>query len=119
MPYSELGNKKEIEGGVRFVTGDYTLYPRFLKRKNIVDANPLIDPATTVNLVTNITTLSPGIAPRDTDSDPFAVLDNREAESIELYMTYDPTPGSWFYDWNVDMTEDAAFAFNIGFTGTS
>ncbi|NNE64903.1 MAG: hypothetical protein HKN34_12525, partial [Gammaproteobacteria bacterium] len=113
LPYSELGNKKELEGGIRFVTGNYTMYPRFLVRENIVDANGSIDPVTTG------TTLNPGIGPRDTDSDPFAVLDNREAESLEFYLTYDPTPGSWFYDWNVDMTEDASFAYNIGLTATS
>ena len=113
LPYSELGNKKELEGGVRFATGNYTFYPRFLVRENIVDANPVIDPVITG------TSLSPGLSPRDRDSDPFAVLDNREAESLEIYMTYDPTPGTWFYDWNVDMIEDAGFAYNIGLTGTS
>ncbi|MBC8210505.1 MAG: hypothetical protein H8E21_05505 [Gammaproteobacteria bacterium] len=113
LPYSELGNKRELEGGVRFTSGDFTYYPRFLVRENIVDANPLIDPVATA------ATLNPGISPRDTDSDPFAVLDNREADALEIVMTYDPTPGTWFYNWDADMTEDASFAYNIGLTATS
>ena len=113
LPYSALGNKKEIEGGIRFTSGAYTFYPRFLYRENIVDSNPTIEPVTTG------TSLSPGIDPRNRDEDPFAVLDNREASSLELIFTYDPTPGSYFYEWNVDMIEDAPFAFNIGLTATS
>ncbi|MBT8433495.1 MAG: hypothetical protein KJN95_02455 [Gammaproteobacteria bacterium] len=113
LPYSSLGNKKEIEAGIRIYSNPYMIYPRILHRENIVDANPSIDPVTTG------TNLSPGIAPRDRDSDPFAVLDNREATSAEIFFTYDPTPGSWFYDWDNDMKEDAPFAFNIGLTGTS
>lgn len=113
LPYSEYGNKWEVEGGVRFTTGSYTIYPRFLYRENLEDANPLIDPTI------NGTNLSPGIAPRNRDDDPFAVLDNREATSGEIYLTYDPTPETYFYDWDVDMKEDARFAYNIGLTATS
>lgn len=112
LPYSGLGNKKEIEGGVLIPVGDYTIYPRFLVRENIVDANPQIDPSVTGS------TLSPGLAPRNFDDDPFAVLGNREAKSFEVILTYDPTPASYFYHWNVDVTEDAPFAFNLGLTYT-
>mgnify|MGYP002640207282 CR=1 FL=1 len=112
LPYSGLGNKKEIEGGILIPVGDFTIYPRFLVRKNIVDANPLIDPVSTG------TTLSPGISPRNYDDDPFAVLGNREAKSAEVILTYDPTPASYFYHWNADVTEDAPFAFNLGLTYT-
>jgi hypothetical protein len=113
LPYSDLGNKKEIDGGIRMTFGDYTIYPRFLVRENIVDANPVIDP------VTLGTTIIPGLSPRNRDDDPFAVLGNREAESFEVFFTYDPTPASWFYAWDNDMKEDAAFAFNIGLTATN
>ena len=112
LPYSELGNKKEIEGGVLIPIGDFTIYPRFLVRENIVDANPFIAP------VTSGTSLSPGLEPRNYDDDPFAVLGNREAKSAEIVLTYDPTPGSYFYHWNVDVIEDAPFAFNVGLTYT-
>jgi len=112
LPYSSMGNKQEIEGGLRLTDGDYTWYPRFLYRENLVDSNPLIPPETVG------TNLNPGVSPRDTDSDPFAVLDNREATSAELIFTYDPTPATWFYDWNADLLEDASFAYNIGLTAT-
>ncbi len=112
LPYSGLGNKKELEGGVLIPVGDYTIYPRFLVRKNIVEANPLIDPSTSGN------TLSTGLQARNHDDDPFAVLGNREAKASEVIITYDPTPASYFYHWNVDITEDAPFAFNLGLTYT-
>jgi len=113
LPYSALGNKREIEGGIRFYSNPYMIYPRVLYRENIVDANPSIDPSSTG------TTLNPGLTPRNRDDDPFAVLDNREATSAEVFFTYDPTPGTWFYDWDIDMKEDAPFAYNIGLTATS
>ena len=112
LPYSEYGNKWEVEGGIRFTAGDYTIYPRFLYRENLEDANPLIEPEITG------TTLSPGIDPRNRDDDPFAVLDNREATAGEIYLTYDPTPETYFYDWDVDMKEDALLAYNLGLTVT-
>ncbi|MEM7563021.1 MAG: hypothetical protein AAF353_08230, partial [Pseudomonadota bacterium] len=112
LPYSALGNKREIEGGIRFYANPYMIYPRVLYRENIIDANPNIASSTVG------TTLNPGIDVRNRDDDPFAVLDNREATSAEIYFTYDPTPATWFYDWDIDMKEDAPFAFNIGLTAT-
>ena len=113
LPYSSLGNKQEIDGGILISSGNYSFYPRFLVRENLVDANPNQESVSTG------TTLTPAIDTRNTDSDPFAVLDNREAESVELVMTYDPTPATYFYHWNADMLEDSAFAYNIGFTATT
>jgi hypothetical protein len=92
--------------------GAFTLYPRFLVRENMVEANPIIAPSSSG------TTLSPGIDPRNQDDDPFAVLGNRKAVSREVILTYDPTPGTWFYAWNADTVEDAPFAFNLGLTVT-
>ncbi len=112
LPYSSLGNKKQVEGGIMVTTGDLMIFPRVLYRENIVNANPYIAPST------DGTNFSPGIGPRNIDEDPFAVLDNREAQSAEIYFTYDPTPASSFYHWNVDMLEDAEFAFNLGLTAT-
>ncbi|MCJ7592380.1 MAG: hypothetical protein MUO51_13595, partial [Woeseiaceae bacterium] len=82
--------------------------PRVMYRDNLVDANPFIPPSINGGI------LYPGIAPRDTDSDPFAVLGNREARSGELFLTYDSTPATPFYDWDNEWREDAKFAFNIG-----
>jgi hypothetical protein len=44
---------------------------------------------------------------RNIQDDPFAVRGNRETVAGELLLTYDPTPGTWMYDWDNDMTEDA------------
>ncbi len=112
LPYSGLGNKKEVEGGILLSAGNFTIYPRFLIRENLLDANPLIEPSTSGTL------LFPGISPRNYDDDPFAVLDNREAKAAEIIWTYDTTPASYFYHWNADITEDAPFAMNFGVTYT-
>jgi hypothetical protein len=112
LPYSEYGNKKEIEGGLQMNFGDgghHMLFPRFLYRTNLIDANPLKEPKDLGGGAIN-----PGVTPRNTDDDPFAVLDNREAKSAEIMYTYDPTGGTDFYAWDNDWREDAAFAFNIG-----
>ncbi|MEM9690475.1 MAG: hypothetical protein AAF917_13465, partial [Pseudomonadota bacterium] len=83
-----------------------------LYRDNLVHANPLIEPSISGAV------LRPGVNPRDTDGDPFAVLGNREARSAEVYLTYDPTGATPFYNWDNDWREDASFAFNIGATYT-
>ena len=112
LPYSGMGNKQEVEAGMILRFGDFMLYPRAMYRDNLVDANPFIEPASGAGI------LVPGISPRNTDDDPFAVLGNREARSAEMYLTYDPTGATQFYDWDNDWREDAKFAFNIGGTYT-
>ncbi len=109
LPYSALGNKQEYEAGMMMNFGDFMLYPRVMYRDNLVHANPTILPSVGPGGI-----VEPGISPRDRDSDPFAVLDNREARSAEVFLTYDPTGDSFFYDWDNDYREDARFAFNIG-----
>jgi hypothetical protein len=113
LPYSEYGNKKEIETGIQMNFGSITVLPRLLYRDNLVDANPSVPP------VTNGTTLFTGVSPRNRDDDAFAVLGNRAARSGELFLTYDPTPATGFYEWDNDRREDAAFAFNLGANYTS
>lgn len=112
LPYSSQGNKKVLEAGVLIPMGDFTIYPRIFARDNIVEANPFIAPSTTGS------TLNPGLSPRNLDADPFAVVGNRKARSGEVVITYDPTPASYFYHWNADITEDAPFAANLGITYT-
>ncbi len=108
MPYSALGNKIVYEGGFLLPVGNFWLLPRFLYRQNLIGPNPSIEP------YTNGTNFYPGLSPRNSDSDPFAVLDNREATSGEFFLTYDPTPASYFYAWDSDYREDAGLAFSIG-----
>ena len=112
LPYSGMGNKQEYEAGMIVRFGDFMLYPRVMYRDNFVHANPFIEPSSADGV------FSPGTNPRNTDEDPFAVLGNREARSGELYLTYDPTGATQFYDWDNDWREDAKFAFNVGGTYT-
>ena len=112
LPYAQKGNKRELEAGISFVQGNYTIFPRVLYRDNLVDANPLIPPTIIGG------TLNPGVRQRNVLDDPFAVLDNREARSAEVFFTFDPTPGTPFYDWDNDLREDASVAYNIGFTAS-
>ena len=112
LPYSGMGNKREYEAGMILRFGNLMLYPRVMYRDNLVHANPFIEPSGVPGA------LIPGVNPRNTDEDPFAVLGNREARSAELYLTYDPTGATQFYDWDNDWREDAKFAFNIGGTYT-
>ena len=103
-----LGNKREYEAGVMMNFGNWMLFPRYLYRENLVDANPSLPPEISDD------ELFPGAGPRNRDDDPFAVLDNREAKAYELFLTYDPTGATGFYQWDNDWREDAKFAFNIG-----
>jgi hypothetical protein len=93
---------------MRMFFGDWLVYPRVMYRDNLVDANPFVEPEISDGI------LSPGVAPRNRDDDPFAVLDNREARSAEVFFTYDPTGATPFYDWDNDWREDAKFALNFG-----
>jgi hypothetical protein len=113
LPYSEYGNKQEIETGIQMNFGSITVLPRLMYRENLVDANPNIPPATSGG------TLDTGVSARNRDDDAFAVLGNREARSGEVFLTYDPTPSTGFYEWDNDRREDADFAFNIGGNYTS
>ena len=109
LPYSGLGNKNEYEAGMRIYKGNWLIYPRVMWRENLIDANPFIEPS-----INPDGTLNPGTSPRDRDNDPFAVLGNREARSGEVFVTWDPTGATPFYDWDNDWREDAPFAFNLG-----
>jgi len=113
MPYSSLGNKIVYESGMIIPIGNFLLLPRGMYRDNLIDANPILDPEISEN------ELYPGLTPRNTDSDPFAVLDNRKAVSGEFAIAYDPTPATSFYDWDNEKREDANFAFSIGLNMTS
>ncbi len=110
LPYSGLGNKAEFEAGMMMNYGSFMIYPRILYRDNLEDANPLILPGEDPSGV--------GITPRNRDDDHFAVLDNREARSAEIFFTYDPTGATPFYKWDNDEREDAKLAFNIGINYT-
>jgi hypothetical protein len=98
---SGSGNQTNVLSGFTYSFGNFQIAPNFLWQKPIVDAMPNDAQA-------------PGRL-RNIQDDPFAVRANRETTAGELLLTYDPTPGTWMYEWDNDRTEDAKFAFNLGF----
>ena len=95
------GNQTNFLTGFAFNTGKFQIAPNFLWQKPIVDAMP--------NDVQ-----APGRL-RNIFDDPFAVRSNRETTAGEILFTYDPTPGTWYYEWDNDSAENAEFAMNLGF----
>ena len=98
---SGSGNQFNVLSGFTYLIGDFQIAPNFLWQKPVVDPIPGDVPA-------------PG-RPRNILDDPFAVRHNRETTAGELLITYDPTPGSWMYEWDNDMAEDAPLAVSAGF----
>jgi len=98
---SGSGNQANFLTGFTYRIGDLQIAPNFLWQKPIVDAMP--------NDVQ-----APGRL-RNIQDDPFAVRENRETVAGELLLSYDPTPGTWMYEWDNDRAEDAKFAMNAGF----
>lgn len=98
---SGSGNQTNVLSGFTYSFGEFQIAPNFLWQKPIVDAMP--------NDVTGTGRL------RNVQDDPFAVRSNRETTAGEILFTYDPTPGTWMYEWDNDRSEDAKFAMNFGF----
>lgn len=95
------GNLAHVLSGFTYTIGNFQIAPNFLYQK------PLIAP-----IPNDIT--GPGRL-RNVIDDPFAVRWNRETTAGEILITYDPTPGTWMYEWDNDRAEDAKFAMNLGF----
>ena len=97
---SGSGNQYNFLSGFAFRVGNFEIAPNFLWQK------PIEGPLTN------------GIAapgrPRNILSDPFVVRANRETVAGELLLTYDPTPGTWMYEWDNDRAEDSKFAVSAG-----
>jgi len=99
---SGSGNQMNFLAGFTYnVNSNLQIAPNFLWQKPLVDAMPNVVDA-------------PGRL-RNILDDPFIVRANRETVGGELLLTYDPTPGTWMYEWNNDMVEDAKFAISTGF----
>ena len=95
------GNQANFLSGFTVAKGNLQIAPNFLWQKPLVAPMP-----NGVN--------APGRL-RNVIDDPFAVRWNRETTAGEILLTYDPTPGSWMYEWDNDRAEDAKFAMNLGF----
>jgi hypothetical protein len=98
---SGSGNQFNFLTGFTVLVGDFQFAPNFLWQKPVIGPVPGDVPA-------------PGRA-RNILDDPFAVRQNRETVAGEFLITYDPTPGTWMYEWDNDETEDAPFAMSAGF----
>ncbi|MCJ7467898.1 MAG: glycosidase [Maribacter sp.] len=98
---SGSGNQTNILSGFTYSLGNVQIAPNFLWQKPIVGAMP--------NDVQ-----APGRL-RNIQDDPFAVRANRETVAGELLLTFDPTPGTWMYEWDNDRAEDAKVAVSAGF----
>lgn len=98
---SGSGNQYNFLSGITVNVGKFQIAPNFLWQK------PLEGPMST-------TVPAPG-RPRNILEDPFVVRGNREQVAGELMITFDPTPGTWMYDWDNDRTEDSKFALSAGF----
>lgn len=98
---SGSGNQNNFLTGFTYSLGDFQFAPNFLWQAPLVDPIPLAAkaPARLRNIL----------------DDPFVVRQNRETVAGEMLITYDPTPASWFYEWDNDRAEDAKFAMNLGF----
>lgn len=97
---SGSGNQYNFLSGFTYSIGDLQIAPNFLWQKPIEGPMPSGIPA-------------PG-RPRNILEDPFVVRSNRETVAGELLFTYDPTPGTWMYDWDSDRTEDSELAISAG-----
>jgi len=98
---SGSGNQYNFLSGFTYTIGDLQIAPNFLWQKPIEGPIPASVPA-------------PG-RPRNILDDPFVVRANREQVAGEILFTYDPTPGSWMYNWDSDRSEDADLAVSLGF----
>jgi hypothetical protein len=98
---SGSGNQTNFLSGFTYQVGNVQIAPNFLWQKPIVGPMP--------NDVQ-----SPGRL-RNILDDPFSVRWNREMVAGELLLTWDPTPGTWMYEWDNDRAEDAKLAVSAGF----
>lgn len=92
------GNMYNVLSGFTVNVGKLQIAPNFLYQKPIEGPIPA-------------DVLAPG-RPRNILDDPFSVRSNRETIGGELLLTYDPTPGTWMYEWDNDRAEDAKFAIS-------
>lgn len=97
---SGSGNQYNFLSGFTLNFGNFQIAPNFLWQKPIEGPIPSSVDA-------------PG-RPRNILADPFVVRSNRETLAGELLFTYDPTPGTWMYQWENDITEDAKMAVSAG-----
>ncbi|MFN4285634.1 MAG: hypothetical protein ACK4E8_06670 [Lacibacter sp.] len=95
------GNVYNVFSGFTYNVGKFQIAPNFMWQKPIEGPVPA--------------GLGGAARPRNILADPFVVRGNRETVGGELLLTYDPTPGTFMYEWDNDRNEDAGFAFSLDF----
>lgn len=93
--------------------GSFQFGPHFLYRKPLVEPNPNI--GTIISESADNIGLFEGVSPRNQNDDPFTVIASRETIGGEFLFTYDPTPATYFYNWDHDQREEAYYAANLHF----
>ncbi|MCY1000748.1 hypothetical protein OWM54_26725 [Myxococcus sp. MISCRS1] len=106
---SGRGNHFGAQAGAAFQLGTIEVAPNLLYQKPLIGPNPNIPD--TFDQETG--TYFPAVRARNVLQDAFTVLDNRETLGAELLITFDPTPGTWFWQWDREMREDAPFAAGL------
>lgn len=96
-----IGNTMNFLTGFAINTGNFQIAPNFMWQKPIEGPIPF--------------GMAAPAAPRNILDDPFSVRSNRETVGGELLLTFDPTPGTWMYEWDNDRAEDAKFAMSVDF----
>ncbi len=98
---SGSGNQNNFLTGLTYTIGKLQIAPNFLWQKPLIDPMPgdVAAPGRLRNILT----------------DPFVVRANRETVAGELLLTFDPTPGTWMYEWDNDRAEDSKLAASVGF----
>ncbi|MFP2926309.1 glycoside hydrolase family 2 TIM barrel-domain containing protein, partial [Pyxidicoccus sp. 3LG] len=104
---SGRGNHYAGQVGAAVQLGTIQVSPNVLYQRPLIGPNPRIEDSFTAG------TYFPGVRPRNVLTDAFTVLDNRETLGAELLITFDPTPGTWFWSWDREMREDAPFAAGL------
>jgi beta-galactosidase len=109
MKESGRGNHFGGETGLTAGFGPFQIAPKVLYQRPLIGPNPTIGDyySGTTNLY------YPAVRARNVLNDPFAVRDNRETVGFELLLVYDPTPATWFWNWDRELREDAHFAASV------
>ncbi|MCL2335575.1 MAG: OmpA family protein [Endomicrobia bacterium] len=118
------GNRHKANASVeKKLTNTMNAYLGYFYQKPLLEAMPLAYGVPAGNPPTN----GPiSVAPRDPESpfwvwwrNPVGGFDNRETSNFSFVFTYDPTPSTWFYNfepnnpaaYNLNPEEDAPFSF--------
>jgi hypothetical protein len=96
---SGSGNQANFLTGAAYNLGPFQFAPNFLWQKPIVGAGPS----------------NSGLPARNVLDDPFAVRGNRETLGGEMLIAFDPTPGTWMWQWDNAAREDAFLAVSLDF----